>query len=82
VGDGSLGYREEMPYDAISVAAAAPDVPYSLLEQLSDGGRLVIPVGSIDDQDLVVIVKSGEKIERSVASLCRFVPLRGEQGWR
>jgi protein-L-isoaspartate(D-aspartate) O-methyltransferase len=82
VGDGSRGHPDEMPYDAISVAAAAPDVPYSLLDQLNDPGRMVIPLGTRDDQDLVVLVRSKGKIERRVASLCRFVPLLGDQGWR
>jgi protein-L-isoaspartate(D-aspartate) O-methyltransferase len=81
-GDGSRGYPPDMPYDAVSVAAAAPDVPEALLDQLNESGRMVIPVGSRDDQDLLFIVKSGGKFDRQVASLCRFVPLRGDQGWK
>jgi protein-L-isoaspartate(D-aspartate) O-methyltransferase len=80
-GDGSKGYPEAAPYDAISVAAAAPDVPRSLLEQLADPGRLVIPVGSRDEQDLRVVRKCCGKIEWRVATLCRFVPLVGDEGW-
>ena len=81
-GDGSLGYAESAPYDAISVAAGAPDIPASLLEQLNDPGRLVIPVGERDDQELRVVSKEGGRIDYRVATLCRFVPLRGGEGWR
>lgn len=81
-GDGSRGYAPEMPYDAVSVAAAAPEIPAALLDQLSDPGRMVIPIGSRDDQDLVVILKSHGMVKKHVASLCRFVPLLGDQGWR
>lgn len=80
-GDGSLGYPEAAPYDAICVAAAAPDVPPALFEQLRDPGRMVIPVGSRGDQDLAVISKFKGHTGRSVPTMCRFVPLRGEQGW-
>jgi protein-L-isoaspartate(D-aspartate) O-methyltransferase len=80
-GDGSLGYGPAAPYDAISVAAAAPDVPVSLLEQLRDPGRAVIPVGSREDQELRVIRKRGGRIESSTGVACRFVPLRGCEGW-
>jgi protein-L-isoaspartate(D-aspartate) O-methyltransferase len=79
--DGSLGYPEKAPYDAISVAAAAPDLPAALMEQLQDPGRMVIPVGPPDDQQLRVITKSGGKIEARTVALCRFVPLKGEQGY-
>jgi len=81
-GDGSGGYPKLAPYDAISVAAAAPDIPPALLDQLNDPGRLVIPVGSWLDQDLQVLVKRGGRIDTHVATGCRFVPLRGEEGWR
>ena len=81
-GDGSAGYPPEAPYDAISVAAAAPEVPFALLDQLGDPGRLVIPVGPLDDQDLKVVTKSGGKIHSRIAACVRFVPLRGAQGWR
>jgi protein-L-isoaspartate(D-aspartate) O-methyltransferase len=81
-GDGSQGYPEMAPYDAISVAAAAPDVPPALLEQLRDPGRLVIPVGSIADQELRVVTKRNGKIKSRVVTLCRFVPLRGLEGWK
>ncbi len=80
-GDGSRGYPDLAPYDAISVAAAAPNIPPALIEQLNDPGRLVIPVGSLSEQELVVLTKSGGKTKRRVAALCRFVPLRGGEGW-
>jgi protein-L-isoaspartate(D-aspartate) O-methyltransferase len=81
-GDGSLGYPPLAPYDAISVAAAAPEVPPALLEQLNDLGCLVIPVGELSDQELRVMRKRGGRVETRVATLCRFVPLRGDEGWR
>jgi protein-L-isoaspartate(D-aspartate) O-methyltransferase len=81
-GDGSRGYPECMPYDAISVAAGAPAVPGALIEQLADPGRLVIPVGSRDDQDLRVVTKWNGELQWRNATMCRFVLLRGEQGWR
>ena len=80
-GDGSLGYPEQAPYDAISVAAGAPDVPPALLQQLADPGRLVIPVGGRDDQELRVLWRRGSRTEGRVATYCRFVPLRGGEGW-
>ena len=81
-GDGSLGFPEEAPYDGISVAAGAPDIPPALVEQLRDSGRLVIPVGARDEQELQVITKRGGKLSTRVAAACRFVPLRGGMGWR
>ncbi|MEN6537036.1 MAG: protein-L-isoaspartate(D-aspartate) O-methyltransferase [Bryobacteraceae bacterium] len=80
-GDGTGGLPDHAPYDAISAAAAAPEVPPALLEQLRDPGRLVIPVGTIWDQELLVIKKSGGKVTSRVATFCRFVPLRGSGGW-
>ena len=81
-GDGSQGYPECAPYEAISVAAAAPEVPGRLLEQLAEGGRLVIPVGGFEDQELRVISKAGGKTSTRVSTHCRFVPLRGHHGFR
>jgi protein-L-isoaspartate(D-aspartate) O-methyltransferase len=81
-GDGSKGWTELAPYDGISVAAAAPDVPPKLIEQLREGGRLVIPVGDYLDQELLVIVKAEGEIRTRVATHCRFVPLRGRHGWK
>ena len=80
--DGSVGFPEMAPYDAISVAAGAPEVPAALLEQLRDPGRLVIPVGGWGQQELRVLVKDGGKVNERVATGCLFVPLRGADGWR
>jgi protein-L-isoaspartate(D-aspartate) O-methyltransferase len=80
-GDGSLGCAEMAPFDAISVAAGAPDVPATLLAQLRDPGRMVIPVGQRGDQELRVISKAGGRVESRVSTLCRFVLLRGGGGW-
>lgn len=83
VGDGTLGWSEEAPFDAILVTAAAPDIPAPLRGQLSPrGGRLVIPVGTRMDQTLVRLVRTddGEEVESLLG--CRFVPLLGREGWR
>jgi protein-L-isoaspartate(D-aspartate) O-methyltransferase len=81
-GDGSQGWPEGAPYDGISVAAAAPEIPAALMAQLKDPGRLIIPVGAMFDQELRVIAKSGGQVQERVATFCRFVPLRGDQGWQ
>jgi protein-L-isoaspartate(D-aspartate) O-methyltransferase len=80
-GDGGWGYAAGAPYDAISVAAAAPEVPAALLEQLQDPGFLAIPVGTREDQELRVMRKRAGRIQWRIATLCRFVPLRGGEGW-
>ena len=81
-GDGSLGYPARAPYQAISVAAGAPDVPGPLLAQLDEeNGRLVIPVGSLADQELRLVTKRHGRVSSRVVSYCRFVPLRGAQAW-
>ncbi|HXC52336.1 MAG TPA: protein-L-isoaspartate(D-aspartate) O-methyltransferase [Candidatus Limnocylindrales bacterium] len=81
-GDGTLGWPEHAPYDAIAVAAGGPRPPEALLSQLKSGGRLVIPVGETESQVLLTITKhaSGELTEERLAEV-RFVPLIGEQGW-
>ena len=81
-GDGSAGYREGAPYDAISVAAGAPEIPAALVEQLNDPGILVIPVGAMEDQELRVVTLRGGQVDYRVPTLCRFVPLRGGEGWQ
>jgi protein-L-isoaspartate(D-aspartate) O-methyltransferase len=81
-GDGSLGWLETAPYDGILVAAAAPSAPQPLLDQLTEGGRLVIPVGSRGFQQLEVWRRTGQKFERQVNLAVAFVPLRGEHGWK
>lgn len=80
-GDGSLGVPEEAPFDAISVAAAAPHTPSALIDQLNDPGILVIPIGSRGEQDLRLLRKQNGKIATRLVSGCRFVPLVGRQGW-
>jgi protein-L-isoaspartate(D-aspartate) O-methyltransferase len=83
VGDGSIGWRKFAPFDIIVVSAASPSVPPALLEQLADGGRLVIPVGTLDEQRLVVIRRSGDRTsEEEVVPRCVFVPLLGRHGWK
>ena len=79
-GDG-LGRPAGAPYDAIIVTAAAPEVPRELLDQLAPGGRLVIPVGGRDLQELVRIVKTPEGALRHNLGPCRFVPLLGKGAW-
>ncbi|MHA1650936.1 MAG: protein-L-isoaspartate O-methyltransferase [Candidatus Helarchaeota archaeon] len=83
IGDGTLGYPEKAPYDAILVTAAGPKVPEPLIEQLKIGGRLVIPVGARHMyQDLVLVEKIKEnKIIRKKVGGVAFVPLIGEHGW-
>ena len=80
-GDGSLGYPPAAPYDGILVAAAAPDVPACCFEQLVEGGRLVVPVGDRDSQELRQIRKCEGKPIVLHLGYCRFVPLRGANGW-
>jgi protein-L-isoaspartate(D-aspartate) O-methyltransferase len=77
----TLGWPADAPYDAIIVTAASPDIPRELLDQLAMGGRLVIPVGSRDLQELVRIVKTPEGAQRHHLGPCRFVPLLGSSGW-
>jgi protein-L-isoaspartate(D-aspartate) O-methyltransferase len=81
IGDGSAGLPAYAPYQAIIVTAAAPSVPQPLLDQLADGGRLVLPVGSLGGQVLECWVREGEKFNHRVITAVAFVPLRGEYGW-
>ncbi len=80
-GDGTLGWQEFSPYDAILVAAAAPAVPGPLLQQLAEGGRLIAPVGDELDQELRLITKRDGKCTIRPGAPCRFVPLMGKFGW-
>lgn len=82
VGDGGLGLPEHAPYDGIIVAAAAPHIPEALCTQLAEGGRLVIPVGTIEGQELRVIAKRDATVTERYGVPCRFVPLLGREGWR
>jgi protein-L-isoaspartate(D-aspartate) O-methyltransferase len=81
VGDGSLGMRERAPFDAIAVHATAPAAPPALLDQLVEGGRLVVPVASGEADLLRVMRRQGEEFETAVIGPCRFVPLIGEEGF-
>jgi protein-L-isoaspartate(D-aspartate) O-methyltransferase len=82
-GDGTLGWREHAPFDAIIVAAGGPKVPPALFEQLTIGGRLVIPLGTGRDQELVRVTRVSETTyQRESLGAVTFVPLIGEQGWK
>ena len=81
LGDGSVGWREYAPYDAILVGAGAPSVPQPLVDQLAEGGRLLVPVGDRAEQRLVVARRKGDKIETTEVAPVRFVPLVGSHGW-
>jgi protein-L-isoaspartate(D-aspartate) O-methyltransferase len=82
LGDGTLGWREYSPYDAILVSAAAPSVPQPLVEQLAEGGRLLIPLGGQDVQTLAVLTKRNGVVHREDVLPVRFVPLLGTHGWQ
>jgi protein-L-isoaspartate(D-aspartate) O-methyltransferase len=79
--DGTTGWRDESPFDAIIVTAGSPSIPQVLVDQLAIGGRLVLPVGSEHSQELIRIVKDEEGIHQTALGGCRFVKLVGEYGW-
>lgn len=81
LGDGTLGWREYAPYDGIVVSAGAPQVPPALEEQLAEGGRMLIPIGTKEDQVLTLFTKRGGVLERRDITPVRFVPLIGAGGW-
>jgi protein-L-isoaspartate(D-aspartate) O-methyltransferase len=81
-GDGTMGLGQSAPYDAILVAAAAPAIPPPLLDQLAEGGRLIIPIGPEDRQQLRLLVRHGERVDTLALEACQFVPLVGRHGWR
>ncbi len=82
VGDGTIGWRKYAPYDVIVVSAGAPDVPQAFLDQLAEGGRMLIPVGGRDEQELRFIRREdGEIIDEPVGGQCTFVPLLGSFAW-
>ena len=82
VGDGTVGLKEEAPFDAIMVTAGSPDVPQPLVDQLAMGGRLVVPVGDRYTQALMKIVRVKEGISKTDLGGCRFVNLLGTHGWQ
>ncbi len=82
IGDGTLGWLEASPFNGIIVTAGAPVIPEALMDQLAEGGRLVIPVGGEDVQTLKVITKAGARFVEESISGCRFVKLIGEYGWK
>jgi len=81
VGDGTLGWSRYRPYDVIILAAAGPEVPPVLIEQLGPGGRMAAPLGDQDFQQLVLVRRTENAITREVIDPCRFVPLIGKDAW-
>jgi protein-L-isoaspartate(D-aspartate) O-methyltransferase len=81
VGDGSLGSPARAPFDAIAVHATAPAPPPALVDQLADGGRLVVPVAGRDTDVLTLLRRRGDQVDSEAISPCRFVPLIGEEGF-
>jgi len=81
VANGTIGWPDEAPYDGIVVTAAAPEVPFPLIEQLAEGGRLVIPVGSRHEQSLLLITKRSGQLSHKHLGPVQFVPLVGQYGW-
>ncbi len=81
LGDGTLGWREYAPYDAILVSAASPEIPTAYPEQLHEGGRLLIPLGSRGEQTLHLMTRRGDSLEDREIGPVRFVPLVGRHGW-
>ncbi len=82
VGDGTIGWRKYAPFDVIVVSAASPSIPQAFLDQLGEGGRMLIPVGSKESQDLVLVRRVDGEIEQEVIQDgCTFVPLLGRFAW-
>lgn len=81
VGDGSLGWPEEAPFDGIVVTAYVPEVPAALREQLAEGGRMVVPVGRFMDQNLICVERRKDQFIETALCGCLFVPLIGAGGW-
>lgn len=80
--DGTSGWKDESPFDAIIVTAGAPEIPVQLVNQLAVGGRMVIPVGNQYAQELIKLVRDEKGINQTNLGGCRFVKLVGEYGWR
>ena len=81
-GDGTRGLPDFAPFNAILVAAAAPAVPSPLLEQLSECGRMIVPVGDVENQELHLIERTRDAFRTTILEPCRFVPLLGAYGWK
>ena len=81
VGDGTLGWAAYAPYDAILVSAGSPSVPQPLLDQLADGGRLLVPEGDLETQHLMIYTRRGARVDKREVAPVRFVPLIGSHGW-
>lgn len=83
LGDGTLGWKEQAPFDGILVAAGSPDIPTHYLDQLEIGGKLVLPVGNREQQVLIRVIRREDgQFEQQQLMGCRFVPLIGELGWQ
>ncbi|MCF8110383.1 MAG: protein-L-isoaspartate(D-aspartate) O-methyltransferase [Desulfobacteraceae bacterium] len=80
--DGTIGWREESPFDAIIITAGAPEIPKPLMDQLAIGGRMVVPVGSSFSQKMAKVVKEEQGIHQTDLGGCRFVRLVGQYGWK
>ena len=81
LGDGTVGWREYAPYDAILVSAGGPSIPQPLVEQLAEGGRMLVPVGPMEEQTLKLITRRGAEFETRDVAPVRFVPLYDTHGW-
>jgi protein-L-isoaspartate(D-aspartate) O-methyltransferase len=81
LGDGTVGWREYAPYDGILVSAGGPGVPQPLVEQLAEGGRMLVPVGPMEEQTLKLVIRRGASVETRDVAPVRFVPLYGTHGW-
>jgi protein-L-isoaspartate(D-aspartate) O-methyltransferase len=79
--DGTYGWPDQAPFDAILITASTPQIPPMLLSQLKDNGRLIAPVGGRDNQKMTVVTKQGDKLRHTIIGDCKFVPLVGKYGW-
>jgi protein-L-isoaspartate(D-aspartate) O-methyltransferase len=82
IGDGTMGWTQYAPFDKILVTAGSPEIPDALINQLADGGRLIIPVGDTSDQNYQLIIKENDEVKVSSSKSGSFVPLIGRKGWR